>query len=176
RLRRAPRLFDSASTRARVADLLATPAGAALASLFDEAPLARALVEGIADGSPYLWDLAERSPDRLLRLLRGDPDEGLAMVLAATVRAIAQATEDDAAMRLLRQMKSEAALLIALADLGGVWDVVRITRALTEVADAAIGAAVDYLIARAARAGKLAPPDAAHPAAGSGYIVLAMGH
>ncbi|MGC4095616.1 MAG: hypothetical protein QM706_00720 [Nitrospira sp.] len=33
------------------------------------------------------------------------------------------AEDDAAAMRLLRRMKSEAALLIALADIGGVWPV-----------------------------------------------------
>ena len=47
-----------------------------------------------------------------------------------TARAVA-ATEDEAeAMRLLRRMKAEAALLIALADIGGVWPVMRATRAL----------------------------------------------
>ena len=51
----------------------------------------------------------------------------------------------------------------------------RVTRALTDVADTAVGAAVDYLLAGVARAGRLAPPDPAHPAAGSGYVVLAMG-
>ena len=35
-------------------------------------------------------------------------------------------------MRLLRRMKAEAALLIALADIGGVWPVMRVTAALTD--------------------------------------------
>ena len=43
-------------------------------------------------------------------------------------------------MRALRRAKREAALLIALADLGGVWDVVATTEALTRFADAAVGA------------------------------------
>ena len=37
--------------------------------------------------------------------------------------------------RLLRRMKAEAALLIALADIGGVWPVMRAARALTDLAD-----------------------------------------
>ena len=78
-------------------------------------------------------------------------------------------------MRLLRRMKSEAALLIALADIGGVWPVMRATRALTELADTAVAAAVQFLLADAARVGKLKPRDHAQPQAGSGYIVLAMG-
>jgi glutamate-ammonia-ligase adenylyltransferase len=175
RLLRVPRLADPDASRARVADWLATPEAAAVAALAADVPLVRALVESIADGSPYLWDLAAPDAARLAVLLRAEPDAHLAATIAATTRAMAAATADDEAMRLLRRMKSEAALLIALADLGGVWDVVRITRALTDVADAAVAGAVDYLLARAARAGKLIPQDIRQPSSGSGYIVLAMG-
>ena len=62
-------------------------------------------------------------------------------------------------MRGLRRVKAEAALLIALADIGGVWPVARVTAALTEVADAALGAAVRYLLGDAAKRGKLTPGD-----------------
>jgi glutamate-ammonia-ligase adenylyltransferase len=175
RLTRAPALGDAGAARGRVDAWLETHAGAAAAALLAETPAARALVDGIADGSPYLWDLIERDGARLAALLQSDPDEHLAARLAATSSCMAQATRDDDAMRLLRQMKAEAALLIALADIGGVWDVMRVTRALTEVADTAVGAAVDYLLGAAARAGRLVPSDPARPSDGSGYIVLAMG-
>ena len=78
-------------------------------------------------------------------------------------------------MRLLRRMKAEASLLIALADIGGVWPVMRVTAALTELADAAVGAAVRYLLERAVQRRQASPADAAQPEEGSGYIVLAMG-
>jgi glutamate-ammonia-ligase adenylyltransferase len=175
RLVRAPRLADADAARARVGAWLATGAGAPVAALLGEVPPARALVDGIADGSPYLWDLIERDGGRLLTLLQSDPDAHLADLLAATVRAMAKATQDDEAMRLLRRMKAEAALLIGLADIGGAWEVMRVTHALTAVADTAVGAAADYLLAGAARAGRLSPQDAARPSDGSGYIVLAMG-
>ena len=75
----------------------------------------------------------------------------------------------------LRRFKSEVALLVALADLGGVWPVMAVTAALTGCADAAAAAAVRFLFARpAARAtGSAASADAAEN--GSGYIVLGMG-
>ena len=79
-------------------------------------------------------------------------------------------------MRLLRRMKAEAALLIALADIGGVWPVMRTTQALTELADTAVAAAVRFLLRDAVRA---RPAQARairrEPERGSGYIVLAMG-
>ena len=45
-------------------------------------------------------------------------------------------------MRALRRAKRESALLVALADVGGVWDVVAATEALTRFADAAVSAAL----------------------------------
>src|SRR5438477_345871 len=74
-----------------------------------------------------------------------------------------------------RGAKAEAALLIGLADIGGVWPVERVTRALTEFADAALGAATRHLLRGAASLGKLKPRDSTKPEEGSGYVVLAMG-
>ena len=79
-------------------------------------------------------------------------------------------------MRLLRRMKAEAALLIALADIGGVWPVMRVTAALTALADTAVGAAVRHLLARCGARGRLTSRRSARSRKhGSGYIVLAMG-
>ena len=82
----------------------------------------------MSDGSPYLWDLAAAEPGRLLTLLNADPDEHLAELLEKTAKAVAATKDEAEAMRLLRRMKAEAALLIALADIGGVWPVMRTTR------------------------------------------------
>jgi glutamate-ammonia-ligase adenylyltransferase len=78
-------------------------------------------------------------------------------------------------MRILRGMKAEAALVIALVDIGGVWPVARVTAALTDLAETALRAAVRYLLADAAARGKLIPFDPQNPELGSGYVVLAMG-
>ncbi len=133
------------------------------------------LLLGLADGSPYLWDLASAEPGRLLALLKADPDERLRALLAETAAAVAAARDDAAAMRHLRRAKAEAALLIALADIGGVWPVMRTTRALTELADGLVGACIDHLLRDAVRRGKLRLLDAAQPARNSGYFALAMG-
>ena len=85
--------------------------------------------------------------------------------------AVAQAD----VMRLLRDMKAEAALLIALADIGGVWEVMRVTEALTELADTAVTLAVRHLLRRRRDGRSLVRPIPSDPEAGSGYVVLAMG-
>ena len=80
-----------------------------------------------------------------------------------------------ALMRSLRRTKAEAALLVALADIGGVWPVARVTAALTDVADTALGAAVCHLLGEAAARGKVVAADPRNPEIGSGYVVMAMG-
>ncbi len=165
--------------RTDVADWLSgvarTAPGKALAALVAEhAALAKTL-DGIAIAAPYLWELARSDPARLLRLLANDPQSEMAALLAGMRDSAAKAKDAAALMRVLRRHKAEAALLIALADIGGVWPVARVTEALTEVADGAVAAAVRHLLGEAARQGKLSPRDGEEPAAASGYFVLAMG-
>jgi glutamate-ammonia-ligase adenylyltransferase len=174
----APYLVEAKAARARVVEWLAgLPATHAkpLKALLAAHRKVDTLLQSLAESSPYLWELASGDPARLQRLLTADPDRHLAALLADTGRAVAATEDETQAMRWLRRMKAEAALLIALADIGGVWEVMRATRALTDLADSAVDAAVRFALAEAARDGRLAPKDKARPQDGSGYIVLAMG-
>ncbi len=175
----APRLAAPKEARARTAAWLAeigrSEPGKALKRLIADNPKVEALLAGLAGGSPFLWELASGEPARLLAIFQSNPDERLATLLADTADAVSATRDEAAAMRLLRRMKAEAALLIAVADIGGVWPVMRTTRAITELADTAVGAAVRFLLADAVRRGRLKPADKKRPEDGSGYIVLAMG-
>src|SRR5262245_5932907 len=165
--------------RARLTDWLAeiahAPAGDALRRVIAETPALDALLTGLAGGSSYLWDLVRASSPRLLALIEAEPERRFADILVDARRAIAATREEAEAMRLLRCMKAESALLIALTDIGGVWPITRVLELRTMLADAAIGAAVDYLLLGAQRRGKLKLADPADTPANSGYIVLAMG-
>jgi glutamate-ammonia-ligase adenylyltransferase len=174
----APYLVEAKASRASLAEWLAgLPAKVAnpLKALLAAHPTVATLLQSLAESSPYLWELASGDPARLLRLLVCDPDAHLVALLAESGEAIAATADEAEAMRLLRRMKAEAALLIALADIGGVWPVMRATRALTDLADTAVDAAARFALAEAARDGKLVPKDKRRPQDGSGYIVLAMG-
>jgi glutamate-ammonia-ligase adenylyltransferase len=178
RIATAPQLVEPKAARARVAEWLAglsADTAKLLKGLLAAHRTVNTLLESLSESSPYLWDLASREPERLIRLMGADPDRHLAALLSDNGRAIAAAADDAEAMRLLRRMKAEAALLIALADIGGVWPVMRAARALTDLADTAVDAASRFLLAEAARAGRLNLQDKAQPQAGSGYIVVAMG-
>jgi glutamate-ammonia-ligase adenylyltransferase len=158
-----------------LADIREIVAGAALERLFAAAPAQRALIDRVAAGSPYLWHLATEDPARLLAVLEADPDAHLQRLLDATAAAVAAAHDDAQVMRLLRRMKAQAALMIALADIGGRWPVMRVTRALTDVADAALTAALRHLLRAAAQAGRIELRDPARPEVGCGLVVIAMG-
>jgi glutamate-ammonia-ligase adenylyltransferase len=174
----APYLIEAKAARARLSEWLSDLPGTQaqlLNALLAAHPILGTLLQSLAESSPYLWELVSNDSVRLWRLLTCDPDQHLATLLADNGCAVTLTADEAEAMRLLRSMKSEAALLIALADIGGVWPVMRTTQALTDLADCAVDAATRFVLAEAARDGRLSPQDKASPQDGSGYIVLAMG-
>ncbi len=138
-------------------------------------PQVRALLAGVFGCSPYLTSLVLRRPHWLAAALSTAPELRLADLGAVLEAEVAAAQSKPDAMQALRRYKTEAALLIALADLSAVWPIMRVTAAITEVADQALTRAVRFLMRLAATAGDLVPADPARPEAGSGYIVLGMG-
>ena len=179
RISTSPDLADASDARARVNDWLDeiadTAAGKTLIRLFATHSLLNTLISGLAEGSRYLWELVRADPQRLVSLLEAEPERRFDEILADARGAIAAAQDEPEVMHLLRRMKAEAALLIALADIGGVWPVMQVIERQTRLADVAVGSAVDYLFADAQRRGKLKSSEAKGPAEHSGFIVLAMG-
>src|SRR5262245_25370111 len=84
----APVLSEPAQAHKKVAAWLAgiarTETGKALKRLLASSEPVRSLVEGLADGSPYLWKLAASEPARLLALLQDEPERHLEAVLSRT--------------------------------------------------------------------------------------------
>jgi len=166
RIARAPRAFDPKAGEDACARLAAEGLGEAL----QDSPL-RALVMGAAGSSTYLAGLIQKEAAWCAVALTLSPRTAFAAVLA-TVR---KAEEGDARALdpLLRQAKRRAALLIALADLGGVWDFEAVTGALTDIADAAMQAAARVHIGAQRAANRLPPANGA--AEDAGYVLIAMG-
>ncbi|MGA9009257.1 MAG: bifunctional [glutamine synthetase] adenylyltransferase/[glutamine synthetase]-adenylyl-L-tyrosine phosphorylase [Xanthobacteraceae bacterium] len=176
---RGPLPVPSAQSAIRVASWLkgVTPetARTGLTAQIREYPHLSQLLDGVAEAAPFLFDLIQADAARFVHLLESGPDEALAAVLADARGAVAVAAEQAEVMRILRCMKAHAALLIALADIGNVWPVARITAALTDVAETALRAAVRFLLRDAAKREKLKLANPDDPESGCGYIVLAMG-
>jgi glutamate-ammonia-ligase adenylyltransferase len=148
---------------------------AAFRELAERFPFAETVFLGIAESSPYLFDLVQADSARAIRLLECGPESHLARLLEKTRRDVSTASSETEAMQVLRRMKSEAALLIALCDIGGVWPVMAVTAALTDFAVASVQSALRYLLRQEAARGRLSPPDLDSPEDNSGLVVLAMG-
>jgi glutamate-ammonia-ligase adenylyltransferase len=145
-----------------------------LSTLLDQ-PAAKTILLGIVEFSPYLFDLIRNDATRLIRILQCEPETHLPALIESVSREVfAAATEADV-MRLLRRMKAEAALMIALCDIGGVWPVMQVTAALTDLAVASVQMALRYVLRQEAARGRLSPANAEHPEENSGLFVLAMG-
>ena len=173
-----PQLSDPLEAERRLAGWLADiepGQAAAIRGFAGQFPQVHRMLQGIAEASPYLFDLMRADAARLPRLLGCDPDRHLAELIERTCREVSAAGSEADAMQSLRRMKSEAALLIALCDIGGVWPVMRVTEGLTELAVSSVQAALRYLLREAAAREKISPPSLDRPEENSGLIVLAMG-
>lgn len=130
----------------------------------------------VFDLSPFMRDCARRQPEMLDRLFDQSMDDRLATILQAIRKCCVGAEVTEASlMKDLRTLKTEAHFLIALADLAGEAATETTVRRLSDLADACVGAAVDFLLGDADSQGKLKLPDPKHPATGSGWIILGMG-
>ena len=134
----------------------------------------QALAESIAGASPFLRQLMLRDPVFAGRVFREDADDLLALQFTG-LRHIDPALSQAEVMSRLRQLRKRVALLVAVADLSGAWDVEQVTAALTGFADASLGAAISWLLSDYARQGKITLADAANPQKDCGYVALAMG-
>ncbi len=137
-----------------------------------EVEAAWSALEPVFAASPYLGGLAAREPERLERLLAAPADDSLAR-LVADARAAAALPAAEAAPA-LRRAKAELHLLTALADLGGVWDLAKVTGALSRFADAAVQAALAVGAGEERAKGRLLGTEGERgPTAG--LFVLALG-
>ena len=179
-LKRLPRPSSDAAAERGLESLLSFAAKApehhdeAMAVVED--PKNSPLLRAIFGNSPYLTQIIIRDLPFFLRLLHRPPDAGLRDILdALTYRPETPPPARVDTMRLLRRTKAQAALLIAIADIGNIWPLAKITGALSEVAEASVDHAVNALLAGAAHKGDFALVHPEHPGKQSGYTVIAMG-
>lgn len=123
---------------------------------------------------PYLCRLALRERKALREIV----EDGPASLVGRAIKAAGEAHEARNAadvMGRLRRAKRQAALAIALADIGSLWDLDAETGALTRLADASLGGALRFLLLEAARASEMPGRDPYVLEAETGLVVLAMG-
>ncbi|MBR0556335.1 bifunctional [glutamine synthetase] adenylyltransferase/[glutamine synthetase]-adenylyl-L-tyrosine phosphorylase [Ciceribacter sp. L1K23] len=155
----------------------AEPALAALVA--GDSPL-RQFVAAAFTLSPYLRDTA-RVETKLLADALSAPLEPVLQTLVASARDAWKPEDGEVVpteaqvMTRLRVAKRRLSFLVALADLGHLFDARRTTDWLTAMADAAVAAAIDHLLLAGDETGKVRLADRSEPSRGSGLIVLGMG-
>ncbi len=126
-----------------------------------------ALLQSGAACSPFLKGSIEAERDWVLDLASRDPAAVMDSLCAPPDTASSAETAT-----LLRQRKRRVSLLVALADLGGLWPLETVTAALTRFADLACNALLRPLIAEAVARNRLTLAD---PGERCGLFALAMG-
>ena len=157
--------YDEAHARARLDDVIAVYAEEG-AQIFDTHS---ALFLRIVEGSSFLAGLLRRYPDVVTALTENAAEAYADNLLSELPAAVAARKTRDEVMAALRHTRNKIALVSALADLSGIWDVGAVTRCLTRLADICVSASFDWLVGEAVETGKLAHASQA------GLIVLAMG-
>jgi glutamate-ammonia-ligase adenylyltransferase len=172
-----PHVAAASNAEQRLGDWLAElePAQSAAIDAWLDHPHAKRILLGIAEFSPYLFDLIRADAARLIRVLACDPESHLTSLIENTSREVLAASGETDVMHLLRRMKAEAALMIALCDIGGVWPVMRVTAALTDLAVNSVQTALRFLLRQEVGRGRMTAANLDRPEEGSGLIVLAMG-
>ena len=180
RAARAPKPYDAGRALVEMQDLVSSsteiedaPTRNRALALLEDAD-ARRVLECIFGNSPFLTRIIRLNPGWLPRLLDEPPEAVLSALLARTCAASGAATQAEL-MRALRVAKSEAAVLIALADVTGAWPLEKVTESLTAFADAAVVASIEWLLREGARRGQILREPQGPVARGSGLAILGMG-
>jgi glutamate-ammonia-ligase adenylyltransferase len=161
-------LKDIARNEPAVASLLAT-----------EAPL-KDFIANAFTLSPYLRDMATMD-DGLLTLAISEPLDATLQKLVDDARNCWRADAEGAfpsesdVMTRLRIAKRRLSFIVALADLARIYTARDTVRWLSDMADAALSAAIDFLLLSAHQAGKLQLSNPEAPSEKSGLVVLGMG-
>ncbi len=175
RIAMVPLVSDKHAAEARLMDLSSEPDAAALAPFLAAHGPAHSLLMALADQSPFLWGLVTRDPQRAARLLQSSPGDSLEGIVKDAEAGWKEETDIGALMRRLRLLRAEHALLVALADCGGVWGIEEVTAALSRFADACVGTALRFALKSAADLGRIRLASLDDPEPGCGLVVLALG-
>ncbi|HFQ14953.1 MAG TPA: hypothetical protein ENK41_01250, partial [Rhodobacteraceae bacterium] len=160
---------------ANLEDVLGAPGAADLATLAAGHGAVRGLLLAITGASPFLTGLIRRDPAFTAQCLRRAPEAAMNALLDDLDRQVATATGQSEVMASLRRAKARGGLLVALADIAGVWDTLTAAAFFSTLAERLVQAAVRWLLTDQARAGNLLLPDAQTPDRACGFTVLAMG-
>ena len=138
-------------------------------------PMGNRLLESVFGNSPFLARCLLREPEFGRLLATSDPESLFTTLIGELHPKALIPLEEATFMQTLRVARRRVALLIALADISGLWSMQQSTWSLSRFADWAVQGVVAYLLAGAGKRGELELADPDDPAKDSGFFVLALG-
>ena len=159
--------------RERLADLTDSLESDRAAGMLDDGAC-RSLIEGIAVHSPYLTREIVRELAFTGAIFADGVDAAMARIWS-DLDAVDPRGDTSAIMKSLRVAKRRAALTIALADIAGLWNLIEVTGAISEVAERTLAVSWRHALYEAIRRKKLPLSDEGDLIEGSGLVCLAMG-
>ncbi|HLJ06339.1 MAG TPA: bifunctional [glutamine synthetase] adenylyltransferase/[glutamine synthetase]-adenylyl-L-tyrosine phosphorylase [Acetobacteraceae bacterium] len=139
-----------------------------------ERPAVVAMLRSLGGNSPFLADLTIREATSVRAIISSGP-EPVVRAVFKDLAGVLPGQRRERVAAALRRAKRIVALTTAIADIGGIWSLERVTATLSELADVTLSLAMAHLLRTAHDAGDLRLPDPANPAHGGGFTVLGMG-
>lgn len=124
--------------------------------------------------APYLLDLARNHQDFLCAALYNPVDQTIEKIQQSLTIPTAAELDEQTLSKILRDAKGQTALIVAIAETGKIWPPKQAAIALSNLADACLQAALNFLVAEAQTRGKFVS-ETPLTADNCGLCVLALG-
>lgn len=135
----------------------------------------KALMDAVFSNSPFLTHALTSDIGSVSSVLNHGPTKVLGELLEGLKQDLPQLASITELSKALRVAKRRIAILTAIADLAQFWSEREVVEALSAFADAALSAAISYLLRAAHLRGELELPNPDTPEKDCGYVILAMG-
>jgi glutamate-ammonia-ligase adenylyltransferase len=138
-------------------------------------PVAQALLGALFGNSPFLSRCLLAETGTFIELLSQDVDSVFNNVVTAVTPKALENQDEAGLMAALRRARRQVALIVAAADITGLWPLEKITAALSRFAEAALHATISHLLRQLHTAGDISLPFPEEPERDCGLIVLGLG-
>ncbi len=138
-------------------------------------PTARDLLTCLFGTSPFLTRLLLRRPEHYLEIAKDGPDTVMRQIATLLRNTVSAGVEEAGLAKTLRNLRAQAALTVAIADISGYWTLQQVTQALSDFAQQTLQCAIDCLLLMATADGDIKIADATRPSDSCGYVLLGMG-
>lgn len=135
----------------------------------------KALMDAVFSNSPFLTHALTSDIGSFSSVLNHGPTKVLSELLEGLKQDLPKSASITELSKALRVAKRHIAILTAIADLAEFWSDSEVVEALSDFADAALSAAISYLLRAAHLRDELELPNPDTPEIDCGYVILAMG-